>query len=170
MQWFRSPPGVLVVCLLTGLVFQSVAAERRNLEAAASSPEELVRGFLAALSHDDLDQVRRLAVTEEEFATYIWPELPAAAPDRNLTVQFVWNNMNVRSQSNLRHLMDALGGQRLELEELRFTGKTTEYATYRIHRNSELVVRDRTGKISIGRLFGSVLELDGQFKILSFNN
>lgn len=170
MSWLRFPPGVLAAGLIVGLVVQSPAAERRPLEAAASSTEELVRSFLDALQEDDIEGVSRLALTRGEFESYIWPELPAAQPERNLTAEFVWNNMNVRSRSNLNQLMESLGGQRLILEELRFTGETTEYATFRVHRDSELVVRDESGELRRGRLFGSVLELDGQFKIFSFNN
>ena len=170
MRPFHLSLGVLAACLLLGLTFEFGAAERRNLEAAAGSPEELVRNFLDALADNDIRAVRRLAISKDEFITYVWPDLPAAAPERNLTPEFVWNTMNIRSLSNLGQLMDTLGGRRLKLGEIRFTGEVTEYGTFRVHRDSQLVLQDENGEIQTGRLFGSVLELDDQFKIFSFNN
>jgi hypothetical protein len=150
-------------------VVQSAAAER-PLEAAASSREELVRRFLDLVAGNDIDEVRKLAVNEDEFRTLIYPELPAADPRWNTSAEFVWNLFYLRNESSLRSMMAAIGGRRLTLEEIRFTGGTTEYATYRVHRESLLVLRDEEGKPQTVRLFGSVLELDGQFKIFSFNH
>lgn len=169
MRVFRFPPGVLFACLLCGLVVQSTAAERRTLDAAASSPEELVRRFLDAVEENNVDHVRRLAITEDEFKTLVYPELPASDPRRNTSAEFVWNTLHTRSESNLYSMMDAVGGRRFTLEELRFTGETTQYETYKVHRESLLVLRDRDGMKQTVRLFGSVLELDHQFKIFSFN-
>jgi hypothetical protein len=44
-----------------------------------------------------------------------------------------------------------------------------DYATYRIWNKVELKVRRKTdGKESQIRVFGSVVEVDGEFKLLSF--
>jgi hypothetical protein len=155
---------------MCGLAVQSVAAGRRSLDAAASSPEELVRRFLDLVAGNNVDQIRRLAVNEEEFSLLLYPETPAADPRRNTSAEFVWNMHHIRSESSLERMIHAIGGRRLELEELRFTGGTTEYETYRVHRDSLLVLRDENGEQQRVRLFGSVLELDNQFKIFSFIN
>jgi hypothetical protein len=159
----------VVAAIIAGLVLQSGAAVRRPLESAASSPEELTRRFLDAIAGNRPDEVRKLALSEEEFRKYVWPELPSAEPARNLTPEFVWNSLHIRSESNLRSTMASVGGRRLRLEEVRFTGGVTEYKTYRVHRASLLFLKDEVGKEQTVRLFGSVLELDGQFKIFSFN-
>jgi hypothetical protein len=159
----------LIAAVMAGLVLQSSAAAQRLLESAASSPDELARRFLDALAGNKPDEVRKLALSEEEFRKYVWPELPSAEPARNLTPEFVWNSLHIRSESNLRSMMASVGGHRLRLEEVRFTGGVTEYKTYRVHRASLLFLKDEVGKDQTVRLFGSVLELDGQFKIFSFN-
>lgn len=148
---------------------QPAAAERQPLVAAAASPEELVRRFLAALSENDIENVRLLAVTEDEFKTLIYPELPAADPGRNTSAEFVWSMLHTRSESSLHSIMSSVGGRHLWFEEIRFTGETSQYRSYKVHRESLLVLRDEAGDPQTVRLFGSVLELNGQFKIFSFN-
>jgi len=162
-------PGVLIVVLLCGFALQALASEHRPLVAAASSPEEFARRFLDALDNNDRDAALALAITREEFDRYVWPELPVAEPERNVPAGFIWNTTNMRGLVRLGSAFASLGGHRMVLEEIRFTGGVEEYETYRIHRNSQLVLTDEEGERKILRLFGSVLELDGQFKIYSFN-
>ena len=161
-----------IAAILIGLLMASVqqtTSELRRLDGAAGSPDELVRRFLDGLARNEPDEVRRLALSEEEFRKFVWPELPSADPRRNLTAEFVWGNLNIRSESNLHSMMAAIGGRRFIFEEIRFTGEVTQYETYRVHRGSLLALMDEVGERQDVRLFGSVLELDGQFKIFSFN-
>jgi hypothetical protein len=144
-------------------------AEHRPLAAAASSPEELVRRLLDAIADNDLNAVLGMALTLDEFQTYVYPELPASDPVRNTSAEFLWTQTDLHGRGKLSSVMAGLGGQRLELEEVEFTGGVEEYPTLRIHRDSRLRLRDENGEVRVLRLFGSVLELDGQFKIFSFN-
>jgi hypothetical protein len=172
MKWLAVwRPGLVFLVLLTGAgMLQSLGAQDRPLAAAASSPDELVRRFLDGVASNDLDAVLELAITREEFDRYVWPELPASEPERNLPADFVWGMTNGRGQVKIRSSMAAIGGRQLGLEDFRFTGGVEEYETYRLHRNTLLHLRDEEGKLQVIRLFGSVLELDGQFKIFSFNH
>lgn len=164
----RFPPGVLVALLLSGLFTVSAAAERRVLEAAASSPTELADRFLDHLAEGDMEGLQALGLTEEEFREFVYPELPAADPVRNTSAEFVWNQLFIRSQSSLHGTYDRLAGRRLKLVDMRFAGGTEPYESYLVHRESVLILADEDGVEHTERLFGSVLELDGQFKIYSF--
>ena len=165
------PLGVLLACLVSGPIVraaQDTRAERR-LADGAGSPEELARRFLDALARNAIDDVRRLAMTEEEFRTRVYPELPVSDPARNASAEFVWNMLHIRSESNLHSLMRQSGSRALGLEEIRFRGDSEAYDTFHVHRESMLVLTDEAGEQQTARLFGSVLEMDGQFKIFSFN-
>jgi hypothetical protein len=65
--------------------------------------------------------------------------------------------------------MSGVGGRSFELEGLRYTSGIDDYPTWRLHRGAQLTLRDAGGARYVVRLFGSVLELDGQFKIYSYN-
>jgi hypothetical protein len=168
MRRFRFPPGVLVALLLSGAFTDPAAAERRILEAAASSPVELARRFLDRLAEGDVEGIQQLALTEGEFAEFVYPELPAADPLRNTSAGFVWNQLHLRSQSSLGAVLTHLSGRRLKLKEIRFAGGVEPYDSYVVHRESLLILEDEDGVERTERLFGAVLEMDGQFKIYSF--
>ncbi len=55
-----------------------------------------------------------------------------------------------------------------ELVGIRFLGETTPYGSYLVHRESELTVKDLDGTQRDIRLFGSVLEKGGRFKVFSY--
>lgn len=164
---FAARLGLLGTLLCGPVLSQSRAAQERPLVAAAGSADELARRFLAAVRANDLDAVLELAITREEFDRYVWPELPA--PTRGLPADFVWDTAYNRGQAKIHGAMAALGGRQLTLKELTFTGEIEEYPTFRLYRDSLLHLVDENGKLQVIRLFGSVIELDGQFKIYSFN-
>lgn len=140
----------------------------RRLSASGDSPEAAAQAFLKALAKRDESAIAGLAVTKEEFATHVWPHLPASRPGTNLTLDYVWNGLAVRSRSGLVETLVRFGGRRFQLLGLRFEGKSSDYGAATVHRDARLKVRDETGRESELNLFGSVLELDGEWKIFSF--
>ena len=49
-----------------------------------------------------------------------------------------------------------------------FRGETTQYETYRVHREAVLDLVDEEGNELTLPLFGSILERGGEFKLFSF--
>lgn len=60
------------------------------------------------------------------------------------------------------------GGRTYALEQVRFTGGTTQYQNFVVHREAELDVRDDRGEPHTFKLFGSVIEKNGGFKVFSY--
>ena len=59
-------------------------------------------------------------------------------------------------------------GKRYDLVSLRFAKGTDSYQNYKVHNETHLVVKDKNGAQQEVRLFGSMLEVDGRFKLFSF--
>jgi hypothetical protein len=134
----------------------------------AETPSALAGAVLDALQHRDVNRLHALSLDEREFREHVWPDLPAARPDRNLPISYVWGDLRQKSESSLGRVVAAKGGQPLELVSLRFAGGTTAYKSYAVHRQAVMVVKDGTGAQTEFRAFGSVLEKDGQFKVFSY--
>jgi hypothetical protein len=98
----------------------------------------------------------------------VWPDLPAARPERNLSPSFVWGDLHQKSNIMLRGTLAAHGGKKYALVSMRFLGETTQYESYRVHRESELTVKEADGTERPLRVFGSVLEKDGRYKVFSY--
>ena len=132
------------------------------------SSESLARAVLSALEKRDVNALNTLALNEQEFRDHVWSELPAARPERNLPISFVWGDLHQKSDTNLRQTIAKYGGNSYELVSIRFVRGSTDYRSYRVHRESEVTVTDREGRKQDLRLFGSVLEKDGRFKVFSY--
>lgn len=156
-------PAVLVgVALVTG------CGASRPLPHSHESPQALARAVLAAIEKRDADTLHAVALNREEFTEHVWPQLPGARPERNLTPSFVWGDLNQKSNIMLRETLAAHGGRKYSLVNVRFLGETTQHQSYLVHRESELTVTDADGHERRVRLFGSVLEKGGRYKVFSY--
>lgn len=134
------------------------------LSAAAAS-----EAVLAALEAGDYDRLRTYALSEEEFRVFVWPELPASRPERNLSLAYVWGDLDQKSTSCLRRLVHAHRGRRYELVRVEYEGETTDYRTFKVHRDARLVIRKADGTVARVDFFGSILEKDSRYKLFSYN-
>lgn len=150
------------------LVCLAACDTRTPLANAEASPDALGRRVLAAVERRDIDGLRNLALSEREFREHVWPELPAARPERNLPFSYVWGDLHQKSEAALATTIAEHGGRRLELVSVRSLGEATQYNTYTVRRQTELTVRDERGDAIQLRLFGSIIEKDGVFKVFSF--
>jgi hypothetical protein len=80
----------------------------------------------------------------------------------------VWGDLHQKSEAALTRTVDRYGGRRYTLAGVRFAGETTRYASYSVHRDTTLRVRDEAGVESEVRVFGSTLEKDGAWKVFSY--
>jgi hypothetical protein len=158
--------GALIALALAGAACASEA--RAALAGSAASPEEAARVVLDRLAARDLEGLRALAIDEHEFRRIVWPALPSSRPEANLPVEYAWASLRQTSLGALATTVSAHGGQNYQLLSVRFRGETTAYDGFTVHRDTELVVRERSGAARTIRVFGSMIERDGRWKVISF--
>lgn len=129
--------------------------------------EALAQAVLEALARNDRAALDGMALSEREFRDHVWPELPASRPERNLPFSYVWGELRQKSVDALSETLARQGGRNYELVRVEFAGRT-DYATYRVHREATLHVRDSAGKGHALRVCGSFIEKDGVWKVFSF--
>lgn len=132
-----------------------------------SSAEAAAAAVLDALAGRDRTALAALAVSEEEFRDHVWPSLPAARPERNLPFSYVWGDLRQKSEQTLARTLAAHGGRRYALVAVHFEGQT-DYGDYRIHRAATLQVRDETGATGSVRVYGSMINQRGRWKVFSY--
>ena len=142
------------------------ASSVRILSNADPTPEALAARFLDALSRDDLEAIKAMRLTEQEFCAYVFPELPSSKLP-NVHCDFVWSQATLNSMAGMTRMQKAHKAKRYELVSVRFAAVET-YDSYRVHKEPVVTVRDESGATTEARLFGSMLELDGQYKLFSF--
>jgi hypothetical protein len=155
------------LCLIV-VLGTAACNSRPPLANAHPSADALARAVLDALARSDRQALEAVALTEQEFRDRVWPDLPAARPERNLPFSYVWGDLRQKSQVGLARTLATHGGRRYELVGVRFEGPSTRYSQSEVHRATVLTVRDAQGAGQDVRLFGSSIEGDGAWKVFSY--
>jgi len=158
--------GVLVCSSTTASM--SGCARTPVLANTHQTPQAVAEAVVAALNAGDSAALLALAVTEAEFRDVVWPKLPAARPERNLTWQYVWGDLHAKSRQQAAALMGAWQEGRYTFVDVGLDGKVDDHGTYRVHRDSRVELLTPQGHAVSQRLFGSVIEQQGQYKVFSF--
>lgn len=138
----------------------------RHLDSAEESPEALAKRLLRDLAQGDLIQLKRLRITKQEYCSILWPELPGSRIP-NLSCDFAWDQATLRSNAGLNEMIAQHKGRAYRLVSL--TVRNIEpYQTFKALKEPYIRIRDEKGVEQEVRIFGSILELDGQYKLFSF--
>jgi hypothetical protein len=139
-----------------------------TLTSTFASPTEVAQAVVAGLTVSDANRLDSIAMTETEFRDVVWPELPASRPERNLPWDYVWQDLRGKSRRQLSGRLRAWDNQGFEVVRVDFAGQTTDYRTFRVHRDSVVTLRDKRGRQASRRLFGSMIEQRGRYKVFSY--
>ena len=136
----------------------------------SSSREALVRRFVRAVVESDTNDLRAMAVHAREFSDLYYPESPYAHPPYHQPPEEAWMLIQTPSSTGLTKLLKKLGGKPMTYvsnacdPKVAHDGATTRYAgclVRTVGTNGDTVTR---------RLFGSIVERNGQYKFLSYTN
>jgi hypothetical protein len=154
--------------LLATSILAACSAASPQLRHTFDSEEALATAVLAGIARNDHAALEALALSEAEFRQAIWPELPAARPERNMPLDYVWQDLGQKSRASLGSTLARHGGRRYELVEVKTLGESTTYETFAVRRDTELTVRTEDGQRRDVRLFGSMVVRAGRYKIFSY--
>ncbi|NQW03339.1 MAG: hypothetical protein HQ485_04870 [Acidobacteria bacterium] len=132
-----------------------------------SSKDSAIEVFLTALAARDGAALKTMVVGEAEFKKHIWPSLPASAPEVGMPLDYVWKDTAQKNAGYLARLLDEHGGRHYQLVAASFAGDTSDYGAFLVHRETTLDLRGPGGAATL-RLFGSMVESGGRWKIYSF--
>lgn len=155
------------VCCLAAIVLAAGCSTVPPLRGAQPSAEALAAALVDGVARRDRAALEAMSVSEREFRDHVWPQLPAARPERNLPFSYVWGDLRQKSDAALAETLARQGGRRFELVRVEFAGEA-DFGTYRVHREPRIVARDASGEPVTVRLCGSMLEVDGHWKIFSY--
>lgn len=159
--------GLRVAAVGASMALTAACSAPPPLANVLDSPEAVARAVLDGVHARDRARLEGLALSGQEFEVHVWPALPAARPERNLPLSYVWGDLSQKSRLSLLSMMKAHGGKRYTLLGVSFDG-TTAYAGYRVHRKATFSVRDSAGADIKIRVIGSMIEKDGAWKVFSY--
>jgi len=140
------------------------------LAGASDSREALVRRFMKALAADDSVELRAMALRPREFADLVYPESPYTHSPYRQSPALVWSQIQNPSASGFTRLIRRLGKQPLQYLNHRCDPNPDRQGHNLIWTNCLIHLAGPNGETSNHRLFGSIIQRDGKFKIVSFRN
>jgi hypothetical protein len=165
-RWGSGLPLALLAAILS---FAIGCGRSPALDWGLESPQAVAEAVVAALDARDVRALERLSVNEQEFRRLVWPRQPAARPERNIPWEYAWRSLAGRSRFQLRgRLSEWVHDNRFTVVGLTFAGETTDYRDYRVHRRSVVTVRDAAGRLETIRIFGSLIEQGGRYRVFSY--
>lgn len=140
------------------------------LVGGASSRTELVRRFVGALAANDTAKLLTMAVRGREFADLYYPGSPYSHAPYKQPPSFAWRLIQDPSTAGLTKLLDRLGGKPMSFVSERCEPKVAVEGRVRRYTGCLVTVVTAAGDTATKRYFGSIVELNGQFKFLSYSN
>ena len=141
------------------------------LSGGASSLDELLGKFVRALEAGDRQALEALRVGEDEYRKVIMPgSVPPGQPPQKMSAaadQYFWESLNGKSVYTAQNLVSTFGGKRYQVEKVEWLKGIDEYLWFRCYDRLEMTLLDESGERHVLDT-GSVAEVDGRFKFISF--
>lgn len=141
------------------------------LAGGADSREAVARDFLAAVQQQDTSAIRDLLLSRAEFAWLIFPDHKYAAPPYELDPAIFWGQMASENAKGVGRLFRRFGGKTLTFQSLECTRDTLQMRRGPATLWGPCITRYRADDSTVTlRIFGTIVERDGRFKLLSAAN
>ena len=111
-----------------------------------------------------------MALGAREFADLVYPESPYTHPPYRQSPALVWNQIENPSESGLTRLVRRLGHQPLRYINHKCDADPDRQGRNLIWTNCVVRLSSPTAASERHRLFGSIIQRDGKFKIVSYKN
>ena len=176
---YRVAPAVLTFLIVWGVQTcraaepAAPAAAKPELTRGATSIDQLLDAFLAAVQAKDEQALTQLRVDHREYRDIIIPgTVKPGQPPRNVpdeTAEFFWSMINQKSLDVGYALLKNFGGHKYTRKEVSYTKGTREFGWYKAHGDVRLELVDEQGAVRELHT-GAIAEVDGHYKFIGFNS
>ncbi|HYO45969.1 MAG TPA: hypothetical protein VEY33_04690 [Gemmatimonadota bacterium] len=151
-----------------GYVIEPLLPSELVLGGAVGSLEDLLRTVERGLAESDTSRLDELMIDEREFRDILFPAFPAAHPPINAGFDTVWILQYSDSYRGLRRLLREYGGRNVRILAVRFDRPGQDYVNFVLHETSRVDLTVDGRREEDGRLFGSVIQVGDQWKVLTY--
>jgi len=174
----------LAVTLVAGLLAVTASRGSTGESPASNTPSEyrfvdaepsidsLVEKFRHALETKDKQLLRQLRVTRNEYLDIIMPGSvdegqPRATYDKTAKNYF-WGILNGKSIYVEANLLYDFGGKQLKVTSVEYRRGIKRYRDYTAYKQLMLTIDDGSGNPPEHMKIGSIAEINGQYKFISY--
>jgi hypothetical protein len=151
--------------------FRTATVPVTAVSGGAESITDFAELFLTAVAERDSSALGGLRISSSEFAWLLAEDHIYTRPPYDLDPSLLWMQISAGSDKGLRRLLERLGGRPLTIVSTTCQSDTLQFSGNAVKAWSDCQIRWRDGSDeSAGRLFGTVVERDGRFKVLGYGN
>lgn len=151
-----------------GFVVERLPEAMLRVDGAEGSLEDLLRAVERGLAESDTSRLHALAIDEREYREIVFPAFPAAHPPINAPVEVAWMLQASDSYRGLLRILERYGGRYVRVTAIRFDEPDQDFVNFVLHETSRVNVTIDGEPRSGVRLFGSVVRIGDQWKVLTY--
>lgn len=149
--------------------FRAAIPRVDTLSGASRSKEALVERLAKDLAARDSADLSAMIMTQAEFAWLFYEESPLSKPPYEAPPGLLYGQLLTASDKGARDLLARLGGSAVRVSGLDCPAPEIE-GRNRLYKRCTVTFAAPGKKPLSGNLFGTILERDGRFKLLSYAN
>jgi len=134
------------------------------------SREALVQRFVRAVAAADTNEFRAMVVHGREFADLYYPVSPYSRAPYHQPPQLAWSLIQNPSTDGLAKLLRTMGGKPITYVGLKCDPKVFHEGPITRYAGCLVRISDAKGDTTTRLMFGSIVELGGAYKFLSYTN
>jgi hypothetical protein len=139
-----------------------------RLSGAATGLDDLILTLEVALAEHDTTRLLDVMIDEREYREILYPAFPAAHPPINAGFETLWVTHFPDAYRGLMLLLGAYGGRDVRILRVRFDRADQDFVNFTLHENSHVDAEIDGVREDDLRLFGSVVRVGDQWKVLSY--
>ena len=147
---------------------EELPPEKLRLTGAAKSLDDLLLTLEVALAKQDTARLFDLMITEREYREILYPAFPAAHPPINASFETLWVTHYPDALRGLRRVLRDYGGRDARILNVRFDKPDQDFVNFVLHQTSRVDAEIDGVREDDLRLFGSVVRVGDQWKVLSY--
>lgn len=150
--------------------FRAGIARTDTLSHASESIDALVRRFATAVAATDTTDLQAMAMSAAEFAWLYYPDSEFMQPPYELAAELSYMLMDQNSRKGLTRVLRRAGGTEVRYLSHHCPDEPKQRARDRLWEGCTIRLRGADGTEATMRLFGSIWERDGRYKLVSYAN
>lgn len=147
----------------------SCAAQKKLYRHSFRSPEQLANAVLVAIAKNDSLMFSKVLMTENEYKNIFYKSLPDSVKNA-MPVDLAWNMVLMDSRKALKRYLNEFGGLNIKLKKVYFRFPPHRFEGFTVHRGMIMNVELPNGEEEHWRLLNVVLEQNGYYKCVTFND
>jgi len=157
----------IALCMLFGLLLTACGkGGSTRLSNSFGSPEKLLQRALQAVAEEDIAGLHALCITRYEHDSVL---VPAMGKD-SVDLDMAWFLLQANVDKGIDFVIEGYGGRSMEIEKVEFGG-TEVYGSVTLHRTPNVTVTEPgTGERFEMTCFGTIVEEQGHFKLVSIRD